>query len=210
MYVGTGQGRDVRMSVGSLTMNVLAGQLKHEVFGGSGAASGLSGIYTTFCADAAEMVKYVETPYFLADIADLPKSAGWASMGAEREQGVHDLFSVAGGSQLGATTDADLAAVFQVVLWEIIYDFNGQRSSMDMGTGVMRVTETSGAALSGPMLTYINGFFDTIILVTAQQSGGGQDQIMSPAMIPLPNSALPGLAGMAGLGVVAVVRRRHK
>jgi MYXO-CTERM domain-containing protein len=67
------------------------------------------------------------------------------------------------------------------------------------------------------MLSYINGFFDTIMLVTAQQSGliglsnwGGQDQIMSPVMIPLPNSALLGLAGMAGLGVVAVVRRRHK
>ncbi len=217
MYVGAGQGRDVRMSVGSLTMDVFAGQLKHQISGGTGAASGLNGVYTTFCADAAEYLKYAETPYSVAAIADLPKSSGWAPMGAEREQGVYDLYAAASGSQLGASSDADLAAAFQVALWEVIYDFNGTRSSMDATSGIMSVSQTSGAALTGSMLSYLNGFFDAIMLVTAQQSGliglsnwGGQDQIVSPVMIPLPNPALLGLAGMAGLGALAMIRRRSK
>lgn len=216
MYVGAGQGRNVQMSLGAVTLNVFAGQLRHDL-SGSGAAAGLSGVYSTFCADAREYLAHAETPYAIADIANLPVSGGFAPMGADRKQEVYDLYAAAGGSQLGVSANADLAAAFQVALWEIIYDFNGTRSSLDAGTGVMRVSESGGSAISGAMLSYINGFFDTIMTITTAQSGliglsnpGGQDQVVSPVIIPLPNAAIMGLAGLTGIGFAAAVRRRLK
>lgn len=216
-FVGAGQGRNVQMSLGSLGLTVFAGQLRHDISSGTGVAAGLQGIYATFCSDASEFVKYAETPYFVTDLSNLPASGGWAPMGVEREQAVYDLYAAAGGSQLGVSADADLAAAFQVALWEVIYDFNGTRASMDANTGVMRVTETSGAAFSGTMLTCLNSLLDSVMTITAAQSGliglgnwGGQDQVVSPVIIPLPNAALMGLAGLASIGVVAAVRRRVK
>jgi hypothetical protein len=215
-YRHPGQGQIVQITVGGNTRNVFAGQLNHEFKDGTGAASGLAGPLVTFCVDAAESSTLKWATHTVTPMNQLPASLGYASMGAERSQEIYDLYSVAAGSQLGTGTSADLAAAFQVALWEIVYDFNAAegRSSLDVSAGVMKVGSTSGGVLGASMLSLVNSFFDSIVAFSGPQGGlmglganGSQDQVV---MIPLPPGALLGFAGLAGLAVVTVIRRRSK
>lgn len=201
------------MTIASNSVNVFAGQLHHSLSGGTGVAAGMNGIFTTFCADATQYVTSIELPYSVTGIGALPVAAGYSPMStvAGKVQGVYNLYAAAGGAQIGSGANADLAAAFQIALWEIVYDFNGTLASLNTNAGVMQVRQTSGLALSGAILSYLNTFFDAIANNQAAQSGlmglasaGGQDQIV---MVPLP---APVLLGAAGLGLVAVARRRYR
>lgn len=213
-FVGSGAGRSVQMKLGSLTQNVFAGQLRHSFTSPVGpAAAQLSGnTLVTFCTDASEYVRSVSSTYTVTPIPDLPVSTGWPSMGAARAQAVYDLYAAAAGSQLGSTADADFAAAFQVLLWEIVYDFNGARTSLDTLNGTMQTRSTSGGALTDAITGYFNTLADTVVAITASQTSliglsrlGGQDQIVQVQLIPLP---APVLLGAVGLGTLAVARRR--
>ncbi len=211
-YTGTGAGRNVKVILNGTGSNVFAGQLRHSFAGGTGAASGLSGILTTFCADLTEFTSTRWGAYEVKPIGSMPVSSGAGAMGAERAQAIYDLYGAAGGAQLGA--NADVAAAFQIALWEVVYDFNAAvgRSSLDVAGGSLRAQTTSGGTLNNSILTWLNSFFDSIVVNNVSQVGlvglaaqGRQDQVV---MIPFPAAAWIGFAGLAGVGILHSARRR--
>lgn len=213
-FAGAGAGRNVRITLGSTTQTVFAGQLRHTFSNPVGpVAAQLSGTITTFCSDANELVRSVSTTYTLTEVANLPVSSGWPAMGAIRAQGVYDLYAAAGGAQLVLGANADLAAAFQILLWELVYDFNGSRASLNNTVGTMQTRNSTGGALSSAIMGHFNTLADAVVAFNTSQHSliglsrlGAQDQIVQGVtLIPLP---APVMLGAAGLGLVALVRRR--
>jgi hypothetical protein len=211
-FAGTGSGQNVRITIGASTFNCFAGQLRHNFSAGNGVAAGLTGTKVTFCTDLTEYVSSGGATYTVAPIASLPQTSGWPAMGATRAQAVYDLYAAAAGTQSASGASADLASAFQIVLWEIVYDYSGSASSLNLTAGNLRATRTDGSALGSGVMTQVNALFAAIGSGAAQlglmglSNNGAQDQIVEvPTVIPLPPAAW---AGLSGLGLAFAIRRR--
>jgi len=90
-------------------------------------------------------------------------------------------------------TNADLAAAFQLGLWEIIYD-----NTADLGGGNFRVNSAPVAALSAAQswLGQVNGSGTFASGLVTLSSPTAQDQI---TVVPVPPTVLLAVVGMAGL-----------
>jgi hypothetical protein len=209
-FLGSDQGRNVKVITASSTMNVFAGQLIHRFSNGTGEAAFLNGDRVTFCTDLLEYVTTTPKTYTLVGLDDVPGPSG---MGLDKANAIADLYQYAAGTQSRADTNDDFAAAFQLAIWEIVFDFNalGGRSSVDVTAGGFKAKKTDGTALSSPITGYLNTLFNAIGSYSRNDPGslrgvtrsGSQDQIVE---IPLPS---PGLLAGAGLFSVAAVRRRR-
>lgn len=209
-FTGTGAGQQIRPTLNGSSFNCFAGQLNHLFSNGTGVAAGLTGTHATYCTDLTQNVSSGGTTYTVTPIASLPVSSGQPPMGSIRAQAVYNLYAGAGATASG-TSDSTTAAAFQIVLWEIVYDYSGTAASLNLTSGNLRVQTTGGSNLSGTLLTKINQFFALAGVAAPQtglmgfSSGSAQDQILPVTVVPIP-AALP--VGLAGLGLVALVRRR--
>ncbi len=206
-FDSTGSGRNVRVSLGSSTINCFAGQLVHTFSNGNGAAAGLTGNYITFCSDFAQSVSTSGSTYTVSGIQNLP---GSGPMGAAKMHAIYDMYAAAGGSQMGS--DADMAAAFQLAIWEVIYDYDpSSAGSLNLASGTLKARSTSGSALSSAIATRAASLFSAIGSNAAQTglmgftSSSFQDQILQLQLVPVPLAAV---AGLAGLGIVGYTRRR--
>lgn len=211
-FNGTGAGRNIRPNLAGHAFNCFAGQLNHTFSNGTGLASSLTGNKITFCTDLSEYVSAGGSTYTLAPISNLPVTSGWPAMGSVRSQAVYDLYAGAAGIQYaGGSANNDLAAAFQIALWEIVYDYNGTAGSLSLTAGNLKVGDTDGTSLNSAIATKVGQLF-ALLGTNSLNSGlvglsndGAQDQILEFTMIPLP-AAFP--AGLACLGVAAYLRRR--
>ncbi|MDY7108801.1 MAG: hypothetical protein SYC29_09205 [Planctomycetota bacterium] len=206
-FTGTGLGRSVRTHLDGRAQNVFAGQLRHAFSNGTEQCSELDGGYLTFCTELTQYVTSQESPYECLPLEAAPPSH---AMGAVRAQAMRDLYAYADGAQFatsGTSDNRDLAAAFQIAVWEIVYDYDGTASSLDAAAGNLRVTKTDGNPLSGGVSGYLDSFFGGVgtgaelpelFAVTNSQY---QDQLV---MIPLP---LP--LAMGAVGLAAVIWRRR-
>lgn len=210
-FVGVGAARVVKATIGSTSVNCYAGQLLHTFSNGNGVAAGLTGTKVTFCTDLTQEVTSTGDIYTVAPIANLPQTTGWPNMGPTRAQAVYDLYAAAAGQESAANANPDFAAAFQIALWEIAYDYTGSLSSLNLGAGNVKICNTNNTALSGTLMADVNQLFSQIGAGVVQQGLLGlsndcaQDQILEVQTVPIPAS-LP--AGLAGLGLVALARRR--
>lgn len=213
-FIGTDEGRSVKVTIGSDTFNCFAGQLLHAFSLGNGVAAQLNGqTRVTYCTDLTQTVTSAGDVYTVAPIASLPSTTGWPAMGSAKAQVVYNLYAAAAGQQNTLTANDDFAAAFQIALWEIIYDYNPANVGVySLTGGNFKVKNADGTALSSAVATKVGQLFG-MLGSNAPQAGllgltndCSQDQIIDVNVVPLPSAAL---AGLLGLGLVRVARKRR-
>ncbi len=194
-YLGTGEGRNVRISLDDNATNVFAGSLRHRITS-SDSAEVPVGDYTTFCVDLAQYVSQQSSVFDIDFVGNAPELVSRTQEAANR------LASAAGAYQAG---NRDSATAVQLALWELVYDFNPAEgvSSLDLSSGRFSATKTNGSSLWSSVNSIINDLFATTagdlssnpsasfrVLVSDQR----QDQLVAvPSTGPLALAALGGL-----------------
>lgn len=200
-FTGTGQGKSVRVSNFGNQMDVFAGQLKHTLSGGTGDAAAFNGNYLTFCSDLYQFVTSSTKTYEIVPIDQIP---GASPMGLPRAWAVQSLFDGFGNQALASNADSNLAAAFQIAVWEIVTDYSGSAASMDITAGNFTAKKTNNNALDPAMGAHLSNMFAAAmmpatnsIVLGGLSSGKYQDQIVAGLSVPAPGPVA--LAGVAGL-----------
>lgn len=208
-FLGTGEGRSVRVQVGSSAFNVFAGQLRHELSNGTGYGAWLNGETVTYCTDLTQHVTSTRQTYDLVTVADIPDSS---PMGVAKSNAIHDLYVQAGATPLLSGANRDLTSAFQLAIWEIVTDYNPGvgLSSLNLSTGGFRATRTDGSALWSAVTSQVNTLFAAVGNVNPNsgpslvglRSECAQDQV---TLIPA-----PGAVALGGLGMLCMTARRRR
>lgn len=210
-FTGTGKGGNYGVVFNGSSMNVFAGQLKHTLGGGTGAAAGLSGSHVTFCTDLYQYVSSTTITYDVVPIEALPSSS---PMGAARASALLDIYTTANGAQNASAAADALASAFQLAVWEVATDYNPEvgASSLNVAAGGFRASKTDGSPLPANVQAHLATFFAAVGAprgaaapeLVGLRSGSNQDQLLQ---VPGPGSAA--IAGLGGLLTVGRRRRAH-
>lgn len=222
-YMGLGQNTgtyniSMTHSQGTISANVNAGALKHQVQGDSELFAGQ--MLRTFCIDIAQNVVGQVKTYDVVSVASAPEpDAPTGAIGTIRAGYLQSLYANAIEAGLidrrGSATDAmtnQQAAAFQLVVWELAFEDAGILSAA-VGLGnykdllkvdAFKVTNSFNATVFNMTENFFEWAFagDTLGGLRAMVSGTAQDQLV---IIPLPTGGALALAGLAG---VAIRRRR--
>lgn len=208
-HLGTGKGTNVRVTHAGGTQNVFAGQLRHLLSNGTGPAAAFNGEWLTFCSELSQVVTSSTRTYSITAVENLP---GAAPMGAQKAAAITDLYTTVSPSVHGDSASNDLAAAFQLAIWEVVADFDPAvgAASLSLTGGTFRATRTNGSALSSGVMNAVNALFAAVgnagpnarANLTGLTNGVSQDQI-----IPVPTAGTAVLAG-AGLLLAGGWRRR--
>lgn len=203
---GTGAGRTVNVTYQGTARSVFAGQINLSL---TNSSTGLyNGSWISFCTELNQFIFIGGAPqvYNFMAVSDLPNPG--AAMGVTRANAIARMYKSANGTQYAAAA-SDLAAAFQIAVWEISSDYDGTAASLNMSVGTMQA-----AGLSSAITTQLTTLFAAASSTTGAMStlvGLGnatyQDQIIEAgSQIPTPGAvAMLGLAGVAGIG-----RRRRR
>ncbi len=211
-YISMGPGAEVQLSEGSSSRDIFVGQLEHEISNAFGADAALNGTHLTFCADITQFVSASEPrDYYTEDIENMPDAPGIAPMGMMKADAIRALYNSAATTLAGTLTDA-YAAAFQIVIYEIVDDFDGSAASIDASTGYIQAAGVGGGALDGDILAAMSAL--TTGMMAALGNGGGtyegviglanathQDQLV---FVPA-----PGALALLGAGGFMASRRRR-
>jgi hypothetical protein len=207
-YLGTGRGENVRATHFGTSTNVFAGQLKHRIQNGSGYDAVFNGDHLTFCSDFFQTVTSSYKTYEVVEVDLIPSTM---PMGASKASALEALYAASGSAALANNAAADLAAAFQLVVWEIVTDFDGTSGSLSMTAGDFRATKTNGNALSSAVQGHLTTLFAAAFgsseggpALAGLRSGSNQDQIVMGFSVPAPATA-----GLMVVGLVAAGRRRR-
>jgi MYXO-CTERM domain-containing protein len=206
-FTGTGQGHSVKIVSAAYTGNVFAGQLEHQLTNGTGDASALNGTWLTYCVDLSQHVTSTTQVYTVVPVSQMPDSS---PMGLAKAEAIRRMYAFANGAQSMTSTSDDMAAAFQLALWEVVTDFNPAlpNNNLNVTAGGFKATKTDGSALWSGTQSYLNSLFgavgtegDAVVQIIGISNGSAQDQI-----VPVPT---PGALALAGLGGLCVSRRRR-
>lgn len=209
-FVGTGKGSNVKIIAPGVNQNVFAGQLNHEISGGTGLGAILNGTYVTYCADITQHVTSTTKSYSVVPIEAVPNVS---PMGMTKADALRNLYSLGAGVQLTPAASNDFAAAFQLAVWEVISDFNSNLgiSSLSITDGTFEAKSTNGNALSSGITNHLNSLFAGIfnlpegsapVEIAGISHATAQDQIVT---VPT-----PGALALAGLGGGLLISRRRK
>lgn len=209
-FVGTGKGSNVKIIAPGVNQNVFAGQLKHEMSGGTGLGALFNGTYNTYCTDITQYVTSTTKSYTVVPIEQVPNVS---PMGLSKADALRNLYSYGAGVQLTPAASNDFAAAFQIAVWEVVSDFNSNLgvSSLSVTDGSFKAKSTNGNALSSGITTQLNNLFSGIfnlpegsapVEIAGLSHGSAQDQIVT---VPT-----PGALALAGLGGGLLIKRRRK
>jgi hypothetical protein len=207
-YLGTGKGRNVQYVWNETqTQNVFSGQLRHRLTNTAGPLVVVNGEYRTYCTDLFQTVTSTARSYEQVSIAAIPFSPIAATMGNSKAAGLRSLYAMSGAGAIASTASDDLAAAFQLMVWEVVYDFDGTSASLSTTAGNLKARQTNGSALTTGVQTAFNNLRASVLAnadtpwLFGFASGSNQDQLV---FVPTPGSmALLGAAGMM------IARRRR-
>ncbi len=193
-FLGVGEGRNVRISLDGDQRNVFAGELRHSVTA-SNSGEVPVGDYTTFCVDLAQYVSGHSSVFNVNPLTATPELTNATQEAANR------LASAAGSHTAG---NQDSATAVQLVLWELLYDFDAQEglSSLDLNSGRFTASKTNGNALWSGVSSFASSLLSTTMGDLPFSAGGfrvltsgdRQDQIVTvPSTGPLALAAVGGL-----------------
>lgn len=218
-FIGTGKGKNTRISYNGSKQVVFAGQLEWEVDADTSGTYSEGDQIRTFCIDILQNAG--DGTFTLGDVADAPIPGG--GMGAVKAAMVEHLYANYFWLVNDGTATKNNAAAFQVAVWEIVnedisvnslsiadgagkfyIDSNVTEGGWDAGDAARTTAEGWLAAVWAAHVTtsldQFNGMFNALL------SGGGQDQIIAN-IVPVPAPVMLGGAGLLGLAVLR--RRRH-
>lgn len=212
-YTGTGAGQNVKITVGSSTYNVFAGQLKHTLSGATGADAVWNGTYRTFCTDLSQGVVSGVDSFDIVDLTSMPDSS---PMGATKANAIKDMFAYTTNSVTTSGASNNLATAFQLAVWEIVKDFNtaSANNGLSITSGSLRTKASDGSALSSGITSILTNLLavagtgiysnTTDIEIKGISNDCAQDQIIT-RVVPA-----PGMAGLGLIGGLAMARRRNR
>jgi uncharacterized protein (TIGR03382 family) len=204
-YTGVGKGTAVKIALDGSAFNAFAGEIKHSARNGTGIGEWFNGItLNTFCT---EIEQHTSGSWLQFTISN-PGLVTPANPVAAKTQALADMFALLQTRRGTNAFNNDMAAAFQIAVWEIVYDFNAEagRSSLDITSGRFDARSTNGNPLAAGISSKVNEFWDAIgggartLDVFGFHNSTAQDQI-----VPTPG----GLA-LGGLGLIAMGRRRRK
>jgi MYXO-CTERM domain-containing protein len=200
---GVGAGRNVSVTLGGTVRSVFAGQILLNL---SNSSEALNGSWKSFCTELSQYIHVdgAAQQYQVVAVSQVPNPG--PGMGQARADAIARMFNAANGAQYGA--NSDLAAAFQIAVWEVAIDYDGTVASLSLAAGNLQGPSLS-AEIMGNMTSLLAAAGDTSGLMANIIGLGNtnfQDQIIDPAAaIPTPGAlAMLGLAGIIGL------RRRRK
>lgn len=207
-FVGSGQGRAVKVQINGVQQNLHAGQLNHEILSRSGPTAPAVGALVTYCVDIYEFVSTQSQTYQVAELTDAPVAPGNTGMAQHQADAIGRLYTYANGQQYG--TNNNFAAAFQIAIWEIVADMDTESSTLSVASGDFRAFNLNSGTTS-----YLNTLLavatDTTIAplanLRALTNDGAQDQLFDSVVIPLPGAAGLAAVGLAGVGFMARRRR---
>ena len=220
-FTGTKAGQSLRITAGDLwTRNLHVGQLEHEISNATGVNAALNGRHLTYCADLLQTVtRDRSTEYELVDVAEIPKTQDANSaMGNARAAALQSLYSAYGQAATTQGANRDLAAAFQLLVWEIVSDFdasagNNGLDSISLTSGFFSATKRNGSAINGGLLNQFNTLTQaiddgtTFPTLFGLANGDAQDQLIigPPTIIPT-----PGAMAIVGLAAIGTASRRRR
>jgi hypothetical protein len=204
LRIGNGLGRQitrhgVAMPPGGL--DIFIGEFINDFRNGNGVAAGYSGVHRNFCID---LVQEHSPNWEVFDVVPLPLApVPPPAMGGVRAQAIADAYLGAGA---GAHSSADNAAAMQMLIWEIIGDFDGTLASIDINAGNVRYS--SGEAYFASVVAAFNAFKS---MVGSGAPLGDLYGVVHPDfqdhMILIPG---PGAGALAGAAMLLAARRRRR
>jgi hypothetical protein len=217
-FVETGAGRTITVrqfdSMGSQlnSRSLFAGELIHTITGGTGANAALNGDFATFCADITEPVsRSASAEFSVVDIASIPVTNSlMPAMGADKALAIRSIFTEGVERTRGSGMSNDFAAAFQLMIWEIVSDFDASIgvASLSASEGELRFQNRSDGTLTNGVASEFETLRSRIAAgddlfsgLLGVASAGLQDQL-----VVIPTPATMALAGFGGL--LAVRRRR--
>ncbi len=209
-FVGTAKGSNIKIVAPGVNTNVFAGQLKHELSGGTGLGALFNGTYNTYCTDITQYVTSTTKAYTVVPVEQVPNVS---PMGLSKADALRNLYTYGAGVQSTSAASNDFATAFQIAVWEIVSDYNTNLglTSLSVSGGSFKAYNTSGGSLSSGITTQLNNLFSGIFnlpegAVPAQIAGishaSAQDQIVT---VPT-----PGALALAGMGGGLLIKRRRK
>ncbi|MGP1309724.1 MAG: hypothetical protein ACTS27_05955 [Phycisphaerales bacterium] len=205
---------------GTLTANVGAGALKHQVQGDSQTYAGA--LLRTFCIDLAQNVVGQIRTYDIASVASAPEpDAPTGNVGSLRAGYLESLYFNAMQAGLidnrGSATNAmtnQQAAAFQLTVWELAFEDAGVLAAVAGNAGMynslfanddFRITNSINAGVAANFSLFFSWAFngDELSGLRAITSATAQDQLI---IVPTPTGGLLAIAGLTG---VAAIRRRR-
>ncbi len=169
-----------------------------------------------FCVEVAEAFPDDPIQYNVSEVTSVPEEAPPGNMSANQALLMKDLYAKNYADIADTTNDTDWAdtsdevAAFQILIWEISHEsftsttLAGMVGELSITLGAFQVSNAFNANVStiaGQMIAGLGagGFEDYNIL-------GGSNATNQDLLIVVPS---PAIAGLAGLGLVGMRRRRR-
>lgn len=180
------------------------GQFVYNFRNGVGEGALLNGDTITFCTDLAQDVFPGYALYNVEPLSNAPNPG--PNMGPAKAQAIADVWAAAAGQQFAS---AQYAAAMQMLVWEIVYDYDGTAGSLDAATGNVQyvINQTSQAYFASTLAVFnslkaavgTGGDLSPLRAVTNSQN---QDQLV---FIPAPAGAV----ALVGFAAFVATRRRR-